>query len=186
MLETILDQLFIAFAFISIPGIANSMPVFAHRLKINILNRPIDAGAELNGKRILGDGKTWRGFLFAWLGSGILFSLLLYFVFPNFLYKIPNVESLELWQFLLFSSGLAVSALIGDSLKSFFKRQVGIKRGYSWFPLDQLDWIIGSAVFYVAIFGWNDFLYFTFALGLLTHLSAKLGGYALGIDTKPF
>ncbi len=186
MLDTVLNHLTVAVVFILIPGIANSMPVFAHRFKINFLNYPIDCGAKLNNKRVLGDGKTWRGFFFAWLGSGILLSLLLYFVIPDVLYKIPLISDLSLWQFLLFSSGLSISALIGDSLKSFFKRQSGIKRGHSWFPFDQLDWIIGAALFYIIIFGWQDFIYFTFILGLISHLLVKLGGYLLGIETKAF
>ena len=40
----------------------------------------------------------------------------------------------------------AIGALGGDALKSFFKRQVGIRPGGTWFPFDQIDYIIGGAI----------------------------------------
>ncbi|HEX5285728.1 MAG TPA: CDP-archaeol synthase, partial [Polaromonas sp.] len=34
----------------------------------------------------------------------------------------------------------------GDSLKSFFKRRLGIAPGQRWIPFDQLDFILGGLV----------------------------------------
>jgi CDP-2,3-bis-(O-geranylgeranyl)-sn-glycerol synthase len=40
----------------------------------------------------------------------------------------------------------AIGALGGDALKSFFKRQFGIAPGGTWFPFDQIDYIIGGSL----------------------------------------
>lgn|SRR5450830_524247 len=37
-------------------------------------------------------------------------------------------------------------AMAGDSLKSFFKRRLGIAPGQRWIPFDQLDFILGGLV----------------------------------------
>ncbi len=38
----------------------------------------------------------------------------------------------------------AVGALGFDAIKSFFKRQIGVKPGGVWFPFDQIDYIVGG------------------------------------------
>jgi CDP-2,3-bis-(O-geranylgeranyl)-sn-glycerol synthase len=42
--------------------------------------------------------------------------------------------------------GLAMGggAMLGDSVKSFFKRQLKIAPGSRWFPFDQLDFVLGA------------------------------------------
>lgn len=37
--------------------------------------------------------------------------------------------------------------MTGDAVKSFFKRQRDMPPGSSWFPFDQLDFVIGALVF---------------------------------------
>jgi len=36
---------------------------------------------------------------------------------------------------------------MGDIIESFFKRRIGKKRGESWVPFDQLDFILGVLLF---------------------------------------
>ena len=100
--------------------VANAMPVVVAGLKIfPSLAKPIHA-------KWLGTSKTYRGFIF-----GIAGALLIGF-FQNTL---------------LLSLTLGVGALLGDLIKSFFKRLIGIKSGNPWPPFDQLDYVIGALLF---------------------------------------
>jgi CDP-2,3-bis-(O-geranylgeranyl)-sn-glycerol synthase len=81
---------------------------------------------------------------------------------------------------------MGAGALIGDALESFFKRRAHVKPGHSWFPFDQLDYIVGGLVFLYpfarpsfAVVLWILFLYF----GL--HLIVSYIGYKLGFKNKP-
>jgi len=42
---------------------------------------------------------------------------------------------------------MALGALVGDSVKSFFKRRVDIAPGESWLFFDQLDFFLGASLF---------------------------------------
>ncbi len=100
-----------------------------------------------DGKRILGDGKTWRGLLLGtFLGMIVGFGLSLVAFFINqsdYAYlKITNFLAFPLMIPILFS--LCFGALLGDIVESFFKRRVGKERGSDWIPFDQLDFIIGA------------------------------------------
>ncbi len=86
--------------------------------------RPIDFGRNfIDGKRLLGDGKTWRGF-FAGILAGIMIALLQHRIIVGFL--------------------LALGALLGDIAESFFKRRLGIERGKPLPLFDQIDFVIGA------------------------------------------
>ena len=112
---------------------------------------PIDFGKTWNdGRRILGDGKTWRG-LFAgtFLGMTAGFGLAVVASYLstseyNFLY-LTNFEGFPVMILILFS--LCFGALLGDVLESFFKRSIGKGRGQDWIPFDQLDFIVGALLF---------------------------------------
>ena len=60
------------------------------------------------------------------------------------LFILDHMADIFAWFFigLLLGSG----ALIGDAVKSFFKRKEGIKPGNRFIPWDQLDYSIGSLV----------------------------------------
>jgi len=110
--------------------------------------KPIDAGKTWkDGKRILGDGKTWRGlfsgaFVGLTAGFGLAatgkylkttgFSYLGFNDFEGFPLMIPIICS------------LCFGALLGDIVESFFKRRIGKKRGEDWLVFDQLDFIFGA------------------------------------------
>jgi CDP-2,3-bis-(O-geranylgeranyl)-sn-glycerol synthase len=109
---------------------------------------PIDFGKNWkDGKRILGDGKTWRGLVsgaFVGMTCGFGFSVVAKYTavsdfsflgindFTGFPLMIPIIAS------------LCFGALIGDIVESFFKRRLGKNRGEDWIPFDQLDFIIGA------------------------------------------
>ena len=108
---------------------------------------PIDFGKKCkDGRRILGDGKTWRGLLtgafvgmtggfglsvVAKLGASIDFPIVIS-DFSGFPFMIPIIFS------------ICFGALMGDIIESFAKRRIGKKRGEDWIPFDQLDFILGA------------------------------------------
>ncbi len=112
---------------------------------------PIDFGRHWrDGRRILGDGKTWSGLL-----VGTLLGMIAGFgcaVAASFMqgteYAFVGLTAFEGFPLMipiLFS--LCFGALLGDLIESFFKRRVGIARGDDWIPFDQLDFLVGALGF---------------------------------------
>lgn len=99
---------------------------------------PIDFGRSLgDGRRILGDGKTYRG-LFCGVVAGIIIGIV----------QIAAVTAFG-WTFLpqhTIASVvlLSLGALLGDMGKSFIKRRLGKDRGSKWPVADQYDLVIGA------------------------------------------
>lgn len=86
---------------------------------------PIDGGRTWNGKRLLGDGKTWRGTLGGIL-SGAVLAILLNVVHPN----VDTLLGIDLPSFPIAAAlALPTGALLGDILASFIKRRTGRERG---------------------------------------------------------
>jgi len=111
---------------------------------------PIDFGKNWkDGRRILGDGKTWRG-LFAgtFLGMTAGFGLVVAAKYINTseyaYFGLTDFEGFPMMILILFS--LCFGALFGDIVESFFKRRVGKDRGQDWIPFDQLDFLVGALV----------------------------------------
>jgi len=112
---------------------------------------PIDFGKNWkDGKRILGDGKTWRGLVtgaFVGMTGGFGLSVVAKYAavsdyaflgindFTGFPLMIPIIAS------------ISFGALIGDIIESFFKRRIGKGRGEDWIPFDQIDFILGALFF---------------------------------------
>ena len=107
---------------------------------------PIDFGKRFgDGRRIFGDGKTYRGF-FGGVLCGILAGLIEIWAWAAFnLTAFPR-------QTLLSVTLLASGALLGDLAKSFLKRRLGKERGESWFLADQYDLVIGSFVLILLVY----------------------------------
>ena len=112
--------------------IANSSPVLAHG-KI-----PLDFNKKIHGQPIFGKGKTILGTL-AGIIAGTGVGAIIYLIFPQVGQIIPNYLQLA---FLL-----ALGAIMGDLVKSFFKRRFLIKSGEKWELADQLDFVFGGLVF---------------------------------------
>lgn len=146
---------------------------------------PIDFGHKAwDGKRILGDGKTFRG-LAGGATAGILVGIIQYFVEP-FLgigvhYHIAPIQLAVV----LFS--MSFGALLGDIVKSFFKRRIGVERGGPLPIADQLDFVAGAwALTYLFAQDWftqNFTFWIIVAVLILTpgiHLLVNIIGYKLG------
>jgi CDP-2,3-bis-(O-geranylgeranyl)-sn-glycerol synthase len=112
---------------------------------------PIDFGKTWkDGRRILGDGKTWRGlfagtFLGMTAGFGLVVAASYLSISEYNVLHLTNFEGFPMMIPILFS--LCFGALLGDVIESFFKRRVGKDRGQDWIPFDQLDFLVGALVF---------------------------------------
>ena len=99
---------------------------------------PIDFGHEWKGKRVLGDGKTWKG-----LSRGIVIGVIAGMLMNSFAqdtYRIGDGGML-----IIFS--LSCGALFGDMKESFIKRRLGKKSGTHWPIADQVDFLVGAFTF---------------------------------------
>ncbi len=111
--------------------IANATPILIHG------KTPLDFNKKLFGKPIFGKGKTIIGAasgIIAGAAAGAVISIFI----PSVLEVLPN------YIFLAFILGLG--AILGDLVKSFFKRRYGIKSGEKWAVADQLDFVAGGIV----------------------------------------
>ncbi len=112
--------------------------------------KPVDFGKNWrDGKRILGDGKTWRGlFAGAFVGMTCGFGLAVvakYAAMSEFAFLgLSDFEGFPLMIIVIFS--LCFGALLGDIVESFFKRRMGRERGQDWIPFDQLDFVVGALI----------------------------------------
>jgi CDP-2,3-bis-(O-geranylgeranyl)-sn-glycerol synthase len=112
--------------------------------------KTIDSGKKWkDGRRILGDGKTWRGLIagaFVGMICGFGLSVVAKFgVTIDFPIILNDYTGFPLMIPIIGS--ICFGALFGDIIKSFFKRRIGKKRGEDWIPFDQIDFILGVLFF---------------------------------------
>jgi len=150
---------------------------------------PIDGGRTWGGRRVLGDGKTWRGTLVGTL-AGVALAVGLDAVAP----AVSGAVGVDLPGFPLIAGvALAAGAMLGDILASFLKRRTGRERGASFPIVDQLDFVaVSLALTALAAPGWfGD----TFTLPViaavvvvtpLLHLATNAIAYALGLKEEPW
>lgn len=104
----------------------------------------LDFGRSWRGRRLLGDGKTWRG-LAVGIISGLLLGYLEAFIasatdLPIRQVFAPAITSLPI--LLCLTAG----SMGGDIAAAFFKRRAGLARGAKVPLLDQYDFVAGAIV----------------------------------------
>lgn len=145
---------------------------------------PIDLGRSMpDGKRVLGDGKTYRGLLGGGF-TGVVIALLMNQVAP--VLGMPTVP-------LLAALGLGFGALLGDISASFLKRRVGLTRGGMAPGLDQLDFLAGALILtWVLAPAWFGAVYDLSGILLVVlvtpvvHVSVNLFAYKVGLKEEPW
>jgi len=150
---------------------------------------PIDGGRTWHGKRLLGDGKTWRGTL-----GGILTGALLAALLNSTNNPIATAVGIDLPTFPLPALlALPTGALLGDILASFIKRRTGRERGAAFPLLDQLDFVVVAlaltALAAPAWFGATFTLDVLLAILVLTpvlHVGTNIIAYWLGLKDEPW
>lgn len=159
---------------------------------------PMDFGRNFSDrKRILGDGKTWRGFA-SGVAVGAFVALIL-----TWISKAANTPYLPDFGepvYAIYLGGiLGAGALSGDAVKSFFKRRLSIERGQKWPVADQLDFVAGSWLFaFIFANGWFMqniigasggkawIMLITVVMIPLLHRLMNLFGYAIGVKKVPW
>ena len=151
--------------------------------------RPIDGGRTWGGRRLLGDGKTWRGTA-AGVVAGALLGLLLNALRPAaspvFGFGLPLFPAAAV-------VALPAGAMLGDVVASFAKRRTGRERGAAFPGVDQLDFVAGALLLtLLAAPGWfaTTFTLPVLAVVLLLtpllHVGTNVIGYALGLKAEPW
>jgi len=150
---------------------------------------PIDLGKEfIDGRRILGDGKTIRGFVAGVLG-GLLVAHIQLVVEHIFNFKIYS--SLSYTQFLQLAFLLAFGSMVGDSVGSFIKRRLGFERGKSLPILDQLTFLIFAYLFASLTYAFKslftlDVIILSIIITPLLHIITNVIAYMLKLKEVPW
>lgn len=167
--------------YIALPAFgANMIPVFAARFGwLASLNWPLDGGKTLRGRPILGTHKTARGMVVG-TGFGFLIGGMQYALHVSGL-VVVDIPLDALWLPVIGALG-ACGALVGDSIKSFIKRQVGVKSGGSFVPFDQIDYILGFLAVTHWAYGWTwEQAAFLLLCGLVLNPIVNITSYFAGI-----
>jgi CDP-2,3-bis-(O-geranylgeranyl)-sn-glycerol synthase len=169
-------------------GFANSTPIIAAHLPgLSNLNLPMDLGRTFRGKRIFGEHKTWRGLLIGLL-VGVLIVWLQALAYRHYGWAQSIASPLDYGtiSFMALGTALGVGALMGDAIESFLKRQFNIASGHTWFPFDQLDFVIGGTLLsavYVRLPA-KDYVFILF-IWFGMHLLFSYIGFLLKLKERP-
>lgn len=181
MLSEFLILAFQSLWFILPAYIANSSPVIGGG------GTPIDFGKKMpDGEPILGPGKTWRG-AFVGIAAAVMVAGVQDYLQNHF--DLSNYGLITMSFQLGFLLGLG--AIVGDSVKSFFKRRFKIKRGAEWPLLDQLDFIAGALLFSMLSEAASSYLNWKVVLFLLiitpiTHRAANIFAFKTHLKKVPW
>lgn len=155
---------------------------------------PLDMGRSLkDGRRILGDGVTWKGtFIGILIGTGIgliqgmftgdlVYNLLMIGdPVTGTMVKASITNNILLGALL----GLALScgAIFGDACGSFIKRRFNVERGRPVPLMDQLDFVVGALILasLVVVIPIN-LIILIIIITLFLHLGANIIAYLLGM-----
>ena len=142
---------------------------------------PVDLGkCFLDGRRLLGDGVTYRGFFFGLLCGCIAAA------FESVLLNLDIVGTSEfyynLFKWIYVGFFLSLGALFGDMVGSFIKRRLGIERGRPAPLLDQLDFVVCAMLFAYPFAPLTlDMIVTILIITPVIHLSSNIVAYLLGI-----
>ncbi len=155
--------------------LANMAPVLVR--KIPFLAYPVN-------KKIFGQNKTWRGLIAACLAG------LLAFWVQKILF-IGGFRSLALIEYSDFSLALGfflgAGAILGDLVKSYYKRKQNIPPGKPWLVFDQIDFVIGGILgsMFVYVPSASVVVVLLIASPLL-HVVVNYAGFLLGIRKEKY
>jgi CDP-2,3-bis-(O-geranylgeranyl)-sn-glycerol synthase len=152
---------------------------------------PIDGGVIWrDGRRLLGEGKTVRGFVLGVLAGVAVGGAELW------------VQTLAGWTFSWFFLPLhtavtvctfALGALLGDLAKSFIKRRIGKGQGDPWPVADQYDLVAGAFLLTALLApGWLlrnislPVLAWIIVLTPFLHRVTNIAGHRLGVKRVPW
>ncbi|ELY47219.1 CDP-2,3-bis-(O-geranylgeranyl)-sn-glycerol synthase [Natronorubrum sulfidifaciens] len=180
---TLLETIVIAFWAMLPAYVPNNAAVLAGG------GRPIDGGRTWGDKRVLGDGKTWRG-----TAAGIVAGLALAGFLTLFAADVSAATGIDVPEFTPRAAlGLAAGAMLGDILASFLKRRSGRQRGAMFPGLDQLDFVVVSlpltallaSEWFFDVFTW-EVVAVVVVLTPILHVTTNMIAYKLGLKNEPW
>jgi CDP-2,3-bis-(O-geranylgeranyl)-sn-glycerol synthase len=154
---------------------------------------PIDGGLSFHGQRLFGDGKTWRGWAIATLGSIVAVSLQKHVIgaAAGSLAVVDYARASAL----LLGGAIGSGAILGELPNSFMKRRLGIARGATaerqpWRLLfwiwDQVDLLTGTwPLLELWVRPTMRLVAASVALALVLHPAAAAIGWLLGARAHP-
>ena len=145
--------------------------------------KPIDFGKSWGNNRILGDGKSFEGFIYG-VGFGILIAII----------ECLLADTLNMPRFAPVAMiTLPLGSLSGDLVASFFKRRMNFQRGAAFPLLDQLDFVFGAWLLtYIFSPAWfteyftPPIIIATLILTPVLHLLLNVIGYKIGVNKHPW
>ncbi|MEN3047490.1 MAG: CDP-2,3-bis-(O-geranylgeranyl)-sn-glycerol synthase [Candidatus Caldarchaeales archaeon] len=175
MEEGIIWRLLAALVYVVPAYVANGAPVVVVRLVGS--THPLDFGRTfLDGRRLLGDGKTVEG-LVTGIAAGSAVGLSVLLLSPG-TFRHASEPVL-----------LSVGAMLGDVLGSFAKRRAGVERGASVPVLDQLGFLVTAFAVSWTAFGpprWADPLTVALLMAVTAalHVGTNAGAYLIGLKDR--
>jgi len=149
------------------------------------LAKPLDFNKTFKGAPLLGSHKTWRGVI---LGPtmGIFMVFLQKYLFSKFaLIREISFFDYQKENLFLFALLITFGAVFGDLFFAFIKRRLNLEPGARFLPFDQINYVIGAAIFLtlfletnIAVEVWITILILTFLL----HVTATQLGFLLGLS----
>ncbi|HMK53312.1 MAG TPA: CDP-2,3-bis-(O-geranylgeranyl)-sn-glycerol synthase [Methanobacteriaceae archaeon] len=132
--------------------------------------KPLDFKRNfIDGRRLFGDGVTWRGTIIGTL-IGTAIGLLQGIITGN-----PT-------QGAILGLCLGGGALVGDACGSFIKRRLKVERGRPAPLLDQLDFVIGALIFASLVVSIPfNLIILIIIITIFLHLGANIIAYLLGM-----
>ncbi len=172
---------FLKAVFLLLPAyIANMIPVFSGG------KTPIDFGQKLYRHRILGPGKTIRGFVYG-VAAGTIIGSIEWLLLPflndyasSFGFVFPKMN-------LFIAFLISFGSLAGDATGSFIKRRMNLERGKEVLGLDQLNFIIGAIVFsfFFTQISW-EMIAVMILITPIVHRTACIIGYWIKVKREPW
>ncbi len=197
MILKILASMYVTLFGPILAGIANS--IWCKTKQMKRLQIPMDGGKNfLDGKRIFGDNKTWKGFL------GYLVFNMIVMILWGFFCKVVGIEDYNLFYrgtTNTMGNNLVIGFLLGVAYgvfelpNSFLKRRLGIVPGKSmsgiskvfFVFLDQADSVFGCVLVLCLYAPMTLGFYFVYVmLGAATHIVINMLLYLLKLRKNMF
>ena len=141
---------------------------------------PLDFNKKFSdGRAIFGKGKTFEGSIVGVM-AGVLISVFVFYLAPEATASLTS-------NYILLGIFIAIGAITGDIVASFFKRRLGKERGVHFFPLDQLDFILGAMLFGSVLYVptiWE--IIFMLIVTIILHRVTNFIAYATKIKKVPW
>ncbi|MBI2665387.1 CDP-archaeol synthase [Candidatus Woesearchaeota archaeon] len=131
-----------------------------------------------------GKNKTWRGIIVAAI-TGMIIFLLQRMAYQQGFVQFALIDYNDFS--ILFGLLMGLGVILGDLVKSYYKRKNNIAPGEPWMPWDQLDFVIGGILgvsfFYVPAV---EVVFILLLFSPILHLLVNYLGYILKIKKNKF